>query len=379
MGSLFSDPVELCNYIKSNNYILEREKREELISYLKSVDSITDDDLKFRLLFSVIKAQFKWNELTDELYFDQAITLGTLLGQSDHIIELLMMRGVFYLLQANEPLDENYGIADEYFMKCWSLQTWDDRDEFVVDWPWKKVEECSPVPLEERMGLYQYLKEFFAQQDPNEYFEMLLIQLRANESVKLRKDGKLKEFLNNFIAISLNMPQKMRAMDHAREEFREEKENDLSWQIFDIATVYHYLAISYLFNSDNENARINFEESLYYREKRSHYLDKIATFGNLTQVYSILDDSHNALSLLQQSNDFILDNGMEIDLIKNYLIMVDLHISDGEFANAIKFAEKCIKLAEKFDKKGDLEMALAKIERCNEQIKLDNISVKKKE
>ncbi|MCY3411235.1 MAG: hypothetical protein INQ03_06300 [Candidatus Heimdallarchaeota archaeon] len=116
---------------------------------LDKSQSITDKFQRFRLLFSVLKTQFKWNELADEAYFDEAIWLAYDLGQNAQLIELYMMRGVTYLLHAEEPFDENYGIADEYFMKCWPLQSWENRDEFIVEWPWKTHEESSTVPLEE--------------------------------------------------------------------------------------------------------------------------------------------------------------------------------------------------------------------------------------
>ncbi|MCY3411234.1 MAG: hypothetical protein INQ03_06295 [Candidatus Heimdallarchaeota archaeon] len=196
--------------------------------------------------------------------------------------------------------------------------------------------------------------------------------------MKLRKEGKLKEFLNNFIAISLNMPQGMRNMNHAREIFREEKKKDLKFQLFDITTIYHHLALAYWSNQDYENARINFEESKYYRDNYSHYLDKFSTYGNLSAIYSKLDDSHNAiLLLLNLLNELILNKGEEVDLINNYLLMCDLYIIDKNYKNAIIMAEKCIELANRYNMINELNMAKVKIERCNTQMNVVSLSHKK--
>ncbi|MCY3414216.1 MAG: tetratricopeptide repeat protein [Candidatus Heimdallarchaeota archaeon] len=281
-------------------------------------------------------------QLTEELANRISDTTAVFQDNPEKLIEINMIVGV-QLGRKGE-----YAHADEYFMACWPHAHRLNREEGMYAWPWGE-EKVNPVDTLERIDLYQFIQPFYEVIEPKEYFAFLEFQLRCQEVVGMIRKGEYAGANERLLGLFDHLPRsvhvKNEVLSELRKEFREQRKLDLQVQVFDLGTFYHYLGISYWMISDLENARINFEESLYFREKVGHYLDLRGTYNNLGSVYSQLNNHNKMLLLYDKAIGLIYDFGRKIEALDTFHSLSNYYGSIGNFEKALDFSSQALEIS----------------------------------
>ncbi|MCY3414206.1 MAG: tetratricopeptide repeat protein [Candidatus Heimdallarchaeota archaeon] len=274
-------------------------------------------------------------QLTEELSQRVSEMSALLQDNPETLIELNMIVGV----QLGSR--EGYAYADEYFMACWPHAHRLNREEGMYAWPWGEEEKVNPVDTLERIDLYQFIQPFYEVIEPKEYFAFLEFQLRCQEVVGMIRKGEYAtanlRLLGLFDHIPRSVHVKNDVLSELRKEFREQRKLDLQVQAFDLGTFYHYLGISYWLTSDLENARVNFEESLWFREKGGHYLDKRDNYGNLGTIHRNKGVLEKALHYYQSTLELLYEFGDPIEIVDILYQLAQIKRRMGELTEALHF------------------------------------------
>ncbi|MCY3414201.1 MAG: tetratricopeptide repeat protein [Candidatus Heimdallarchaeota archaeon] len=291
------------------------------------------------LISEISKPDF---QLTDTLIQSISEISTSLQDDPEKLIELNMLVGV----QLGSR--EEYAHADEYFMACWPQAHRLNREEGMYAWPWGE-EEISPVDTLERIDLYQFIQPFYEHIEPKEYFSFLEFQLRCQEVVGMIRKGEYASANERLLGLFDHIPRSVHVKNDVlsglRKEFREQRKLDLQMQVFDMGTFYHYLGISYWLTSDLENARINFEESLWFKEKEGHYLDLKEIYSNLGSICMVISDFTKTQKYYHDCIDLIYEKGNEEDALVVLLNLSLLYRKTDNLEEALKYAEKANEIA----------------------------------
>lgn len=193
---------KIISLIIDKDYKLDEELKRKFKNLEQTNLTGIDVDLKFRYHYSVGKTYFNgknWNMADHHLL--KALEDIPNETPNNILVEIYMMRGVCYLIKKESKL------ADDYFMRCYPLQNKDNIDlsELKIldlEWPWKKIEQSSPITKSKRIKLYELMLPFFKNINISELFDALLFQLRCNEGVFLVREREYTKSLDYFTAHS---------------------------------------------------------------------------------------------------------------------------------------------------------------------------------
>ncbi|MCY3414195.1 MAG: tetratricopeptide repeat protein [Candidatus Heimdallarchaeota archaeon] len=293
------------------------------------------------LISEISKPDF---QLTDALIQHISEISTSLQDDPEKLIELNMLVGV-QLGRRKE-----YAHADEYFMACWPHAHRLNREEGMYAWPWGE-EEVSPVDTLERIDLYQFIQPFYEVIEPIEYIAFLEFQLRCQEVVGMIRKGEYATANERLLGLFDHIPRSVHAkndeLSELRKEFREQRKLDLQVQVFDVGTFYHYLAISYWMISDLENARINFEESLWFRNNnKTDIYDLDGSYSNLGSIYTLLGEYQMANRYIQSSLEIAFELGENSKVIIILIQLATLSKKLGLLETSLKYSQMSCEKAE---------------------------------
>ncbi len=261
------------------------------------------------------------------------------------LIDTLAMKSIYFMHH------DDFEAADQLILRCYPLENTEKVDEFGIEWPFGGLELSDIISKEHRVELYRVLLDLLNKIDSKIIFEMLMYQMRCNGAVFLIRKREYDTAYRYLTSLSYNDPYiDQKILDSARYDFREKKQYNLEVQIFDDGTLFHYLGLIAHSQKKYDEALDNYEESLIYRRKSGHYLDKFEVCANLGSVSLEIYEYSPALEYYIEALEIAKEKKLN-----NYIVGIKINIGiiyqyDFDFDNALQVFSEAYKLSLQLNK-----------------------------